>query len=446
MPTPMATPASTRAGSLADRASGERGSLLVEVMVTAVILLIVAVGVLKSFDTADARSSDQRLRAIAGNVAQSEHERLRALPLTELSNSHSTTARTVQGMRFDVTSDAEWVTDSSGEASCATGGASADYLRITTTVSSPRQDISQPVVLSSIVSPPARAFNADQGSLAVQVQDSAGDPVAGLTLTLDGPKNVSGTTNEKGCVLWGYLPQSSAYTLSFGSVGWVDPSGASNVAKTVSVVGEQTRVEIVSYDRGGSLRTDFFTRRARDGAAGALFATSPTIASIENPGPPSTLVSYDLTGNRLETPLLFPFSSDWAVFADDCAAAKPPEASGLVLGKVTPETITDTDQAVIPSLDYHVVDGTGTTPPAVSGATVVVVTSCGTKYTRTTGADGRLTDPGFPWGTGFSVCVSSGTGTTARKRTYTAVANTTLPGQDIAVNLNGLPATSTPCV
>jgi Tfp pilus assembly protein PilV len=415
----------------------------VEIVVTAAVLLIIAAGVLSMLDNANARGGEQRARAVAGNLAQNEQERLRALPLDELSNNHSVSTQTVNGARFDLESRAAWVTDAAGDASCATGGASADYIRITTTVATSSLRGRAPVRLDSIIAPPARAFGASEGSLAVQVLDGAGAPVPGLAMSLSGLRNVSGVTNAEGCVIWGYLPAANDYQLTFAQAGWIDPSGVTAVATQQAVVGEQTRNVIFNYDRGGVLRASFATTPASGGAARA---TDPGVATVENPGPPSTFVSYPLTAGQLVTPLLFPFSSDWAVFADDCAAAKPPEASGLVLGKVTPETITNTDQAVIPSLDYLVVNGTGTTPPAVSGATVVVVTSCGTKYTRTTGADGRLTDPGFPWGTGFSVCVSSGTGTTARKRTYTAVANTTLPGQDIAVNLNGLPATSTPCV
>jgi hypothetical protein len=413
---------------------GEAGSFLVEIVVTAAVLLIIAAGVLSMLDTAGARGGEQRARAVAGNLAQNEQERLRALPLDELSNNHSVSSQIVNGTRFDVESRAAWVTDAAGEASCATGGASADYVRITTTVTSGSLRGRAPVRLDSIIAPPARAFGASEGSLAVQVVDGRGDPVPGLTMSLNGQSNVSGVTNAEGCVLWGYLPAANDYQLSFSSTGWVDPSGVTAVTSQQAVVGEQTRNVIFNYDRGGVLRARFETTPA---GGGALRASDPAVATVENPGPPSTFVSYPLSGGQLETPLLFPFSSDWAVYADDCAAAKPGEP---VLQRVLPAQTLDTPAVVLPSLDVKVVKDGST---ALSGARVVVTSACGTRYERTTEGDGRLADPGFPWGAA-TVCVDAAVSGESRTQTL-ALTNATLPGQDVTVDLTGAASTAGTC-
>jgi hypothetical protein len=70
---------------------------------------------------------------------------------------------------------------------------------------------------------------------------------------------------------------------------------------------------------------------------------------------------------------------------------------------------------ILPALNITVASN-GT---AVNNATVRVVTTCGTVYARQTNSAGKLADPGFPYGTGFTVCATNGT----RKRVMT-VANT----------------------
>jgi Tfp pilus assembly protein PilV len=403
----------------------EDGSTLVEVLVAAALLLILAMGVLQALDHAEARGSEQKAKAIAGNLAQAEQERLRALPLTELSNNHSVRSEFVNGVTFDIESRAEWVTDATGEANCATGGASADYLRITSTVDSAALRAGSPLTLDSIMAPPARAFTPTEGSLSVQITDRNGDPVEGQTLELTGDRNVSGVTNAQGCVLWGYLPADNDYTLAYSSPGWIDPSGATAISATQSVAGEQTRNVVFTYDRGGTLSVDFTTTRMSDGAH---VSSAPAFATIEHPGPPATLIPYPIEGSQLETPLLFPFTSPYSVYADNCTHARPsiPAVETVLPGQNTAGT-----PILLPSLDVKVVNGAA----AVSGATVSVLTACGTSIDRTTTANGRLADPGYPFGTGLHVCVSNGT--VERELTLD---NTTLPGQDITVDLAGAPA------
>lgn len=402
------------------RAASEAGSALLEVLVSSVMLLAVAGGVLASLDSTTRISGQQRARAVAGNVAQSEQERLRALPLTELSNSHSVTTRQAAGRTYTVESWANWVTDSAAEASCATGGATADYLSIDTTVSSPALGTAKPVSMNSIVSPPARAFDAGQGALAVQALDSKGAPVADLPMSLTGPRNVTGVTNEKGCVLWGYLPAGNTYHLTFSTTGWVDPSGATSVDKTITIVGEQTRNEVVNYDRGGALRAHFVTTPV---GGSVKQPTKPVAATIENPGPPATTLSYSLgTSDVLETPLLYPFTSDYSVYAS-CGAAKP---TSPVVADVVPGQTVDTADVVLPSLAVTVKNGS----TVLSGARVTVSTACGTRISRLTNASGTLDDPGYPWGA-LTVCAQKGTSPSQVYKKVT-VTNTTLPGTTVA--------------
>jgi Tfp pilus assembly protein PilV len=422
---PAIAPGGRRRRPVRPALRAQDGSTLIEVIVAAALLLILALGVLQAIDHADARGAEQKAKSIAGNLAQSEQERLRALPLEDLSNNHSTRTTVVNGATFTIESRAEWVTDATGEANCATGGASADYMRITSTVTSTSLRKRTPVTLDSIMTPPARAFSSTEGSLSVQITDRRGDPVEGQALSLTGDMNVSGVTNDRGCVLWGYLPAANDYVLSYSSPGWINPAGATTISATQSVAGEQTRNVVFTYDRGGTLAADFVTTRMSDGAR---VPTEPAYATIENPGPPATLLPYALDHSHLATPLLFPFTSPYSVYADSCTKARPATPA---VATILPGQTTTAAPILLPALDVKAVRGA----TAVSGATVSVITSCGTKIRRTTTASGRLTDPGYPAGTGFSLCVSDGT----VKRDLT-VSNATLPGQDLTVDLAGAPA------
>ena len=60
----------------------------------------------------------------------------------------------VDGTPYEVSSAGEFVTDSTGTASCTQGSASADYIRITSTVSWPSIGSRPPALVQSLVAPP----------------------------------------------------------------------------------------------------------------------------------------------------------------------------------------------------------------------------------------------------------------------------------------------------
>jgi hypothetical protein len=261
-----------------------------------------------------------------------------------------------------------------------------------------------------------RSFGAGQGSLAVQVTDRNGAGVAGLQLGLSGSATRSDQTSAAGCVLWGYLPAGSGYTLAFSTPpDWVTPDGQQAVSKPVTVVGDQTSNVALQYDRGGYLSTTFVTKRTKGGID---VATNPQFAHVTNSGGGGVTLSWPVTGTNVTTsPLLFPFTSAYTVQADSCSASDvpptpeepvpaTPAAPAAVTGTVIPGVTTTTTAATarIPSPNIRVVSGS--TP--VAGANVRVTTGCGTVYQRITQADGTLGDPGFPYTSTLAICAASG--------------------------------------
>ena len=86
----------------------ERGSFLIEVMVTAGIVLVAGLGVLTMVDRTTELSGQQRTQAVAGNIAQVELDRVKALPLSQLSNLRSTSSRTVGGVAYAIKKPNPW--------------------------------------------------------------------------------------------------------------------------------------------------------------------------------------------------------------------------------------------------------------------------------------------------------------------------------------------------
>jgi hypothetical protein len=410
----------------------ERGSFLIEVMVTAGIVLVAGLGVLTMVDRTTELSGQQRTQAVAGNIAQVELDRVKALPLSQLSNLRSTSSRTVGGVAYAITTRADWFNDTTMAPSCSTPGATADYLRVHTAVTYPGIRARRPALLDTIISPGVRAFDGNQGSLAILVTDSAGNPVSGLPIALSGPAtNLTEPTNSSGCVLWGYLSAGSGYSVAFAQTNWVTPSGASAGGGPVSVVGDETINAGYQFDHGGAIRANFTTKRA-----GVPVPTKPTIVRVENSTGAGFLKDYNVGASSLDTTAsgrLFPFANPYAVYADNCPSAKPPTATSVAL---TPGSTVQAADVQLPALNITVTNNNA----IVDNATVSVTTPCGTTYTRHTDSAGLIDDPGFPYASaGMTICATKD----GRKRVLNDQANTNFDGTNVLLNIGSPGSTGT---
>jgi Tfp pilus assembly protein PilV len=399
----------------------ESGFGLIEVVVSSLLLVLVASGVYLGLDAASATSGVNKHRSIATQIAQQDQDRMRAMAVGELSNYRDSTTTRVGPVTYTVVSSSSWVTDSTGTASCTSGQARAHYLRIASSVTWPSMHI-RPVTVESVVAPPAGSFGTDLGSLAVQVRDRTGAGVQGVTVSLTGPQSYTDTTNEIGCVLWGFLPvvRGSSYTVSLAKTGYVDPSGVAAPSRAAGVVGESTSTVAFDYDLGGRIQAtyesvDSSTGRAVPANGTAFTAVTSHLAVPLAPfgdGQPHT--SYT-------SGLLFPFTDPYGVYAGTCAGADPAlHGNPSQLALVPPGGVA----SVIvrePPVDLLVTRG----GRPLQGATVQLTgtgSGCGALPSRTTGADGYVTDRALPYGT-YDVCVQATvSGTTYFARG--AVANT----------------------
>ena len=174
---------STPSRSLAD----ERGSLLIEVLVSAVLVAVIGVALFGALNSAAQVSGKSKTRAGAAAVAQDDQERMRAMPVASLNNFRDHRDPVVMGkIAYVVDSRAEWIADNKGATDCTANGAAADYLKITSTVSAKNIPL-KPVVVTSTVTPAPGTFTSDEGSLAVSIVGADGTGRSGINASINGP-------------------------------------------------------------------------------------------------------------------------------------------------------------------------------------------------------------------------------------------------------------------
>lgn len=385
----------------------ERGISLIEVVVSAALVLAVASAVLGSIDVAQRSSGRTAAEATAADLAQQDLERVRALRLSDLANLYTERTVTVRGVAFKVTSVGSFVSETTRTPGC-TATATANYVRITSSAQAPI--LRKPVTITSLVNPPVGSLGSDTGGMVVQMRDAAGNPLRGVPVSIAGPGRFRQPTSEEGCAFFAYVP-TGAYTISYGASGYVDMGGNENVTLAGSVAADRVQSYQTTYDRAGSITASIETRV--DGVARADEADAMTLTHPSLPG----------SGARLATPAtapaetvvaasLFPFTSPYGLYSGSCASNALPAAmlSKLPAGRYSAQ------QLVAPGTNYPVrvfepalaVKVTRSGNP-VGGARVFYTQAsaeCPTVIRQTTDAAGEVPHPGLPYGS-WNVCVDA---------------------------------------
>ena len=410
---------------------GQDGSALVEVMVSAVVLLVAIVSLFLVLDAQTTASSDARRSTGAAALAEADQERLRSFSVPQLSNRHDVRTVTVAGVGYTVDSRADWIRDATGGTqSCANSGTQADYLRLTSTVTGRTGGTSAPIVLRSLVAPPVGQFGGNQGTLAVKVQGGAGQAIQGASTTVTGPATFSDVTNELGCAVFGYVPVGS-YTPRLSVAGFVDPAGVATPTGSATVTEGTVNAIAMRYDRAGAVTVNFDTKvgaTTRAASSGSLSA-----GNAEVPGTGFRLYRPGGAQPSIAASGLFPFTSPYVLYSGSCAAANP---------ALYVPTYYDTNPG-----DVVVAPGSGTTvtvrepalnlkvTTATAGASVhvrarAIDPGCTDAFDWTVTTDSTKTavlpEPGLPFGR-YSVCADSGGLTT----TIAEVDNTNAAGTDV---------------
>jgi type II secretory pathway pseudopilin PulG len=361
--------------------SDEDGFIIIEVLVSALILAIVAGAVLTLIVATTRGAAVQRDRAVANDVAQADQARLRNQPIYEIAgNQPEDHEYTRGGMVFNVHSEREYVNNKAGAVSCTGGSNTPDYVKLTSTVSSATTD--HPVVMQSVVSPSTGSLNTAYGTLQVPTKNAAGGPVGGVSVSANGRTATSGS---EGCVNFVSMPSGSSEVLYNGH-GLINESGEEKPTQSVSVAGGKIPSQPTTpfkWDYPATIEAKFTYLEPGTGKEWPAPVDSMYFVNAISgqpgrwTGTPGgvTRSSTQIAGN------VFPFkSSEYVAFAGSCASNNPGTSStnkvGLFSGELVPKGKA-TPTIRVPALEVTVTTKSGKegkegTVQIVSGAKVTL--------------------------------------------------------------------------
>jgi Tfp pilus assembly protein PilV len=420
--------------------ASEQGSLLIEVLVAAVLVAVMAAALFGAMDSSARVSALSKARAGAASLAQDDQERLRSMAVAQLSNLRQTQPPiVVDNITYRVDSRADWIRDATSSTDCS-ASAAADYLKITSTVTATGMPQLKPVTVVSQVTPAPGTFNANQGSLAVQVRDLDGHAVPGATVSITGTASDSDVTDDNGCVFFGYKPV-GGYTVQATKGGYVDPDGNAQPRVGANITSQQVSTKPMTLGQAGSAVVNFKTKAMNSDGTTTLQDSFQTALSLRNTnvqGSNSTNDPTDKAGYRLFTASpatksitasnLYPFSNPYSAYAGDCTGNDP-------AGSVSPLTVSPganpTQDVVVPSLNVQSLRA-GVATNARVEIKSVTPSPCVSKTwfvntVTTRGATGLLADPGLPYGS-YQVCADfTVSGTTRHSSTVTTNLTAAVP-------------------
>lgn len=398
--------------SLRDRLrSDEAGFGIIEVVVSALLVVILSVGVLTGFDAANATSGNSKARATAADVAQQDQERMRAFRARDLSKRNQTYDRTVAGVKYRVVSTAVWVNDSSGSRRCGLTSGRADYLRISSSVTWPTMRGAQPVTVTSLYAPPSGSFG-DEGNLGVEVLDRNAVGVAGVSVTASGPVNRNGSTDAQGCIFFSFLPEGD-YTVTIGKSGYVDPNGVSTITRTFGVQGGTTQVQPVDYDAAGTVPVNIRAKRGANTPDLVAQANHLSFGHSRLASPNVRLFGTGTPTSSFTAGTLFPFTSDYTVYSGNCTGAKPavPPTVRVPAGATAPAVTVREIAVRVKALNSYLANGTVVKMyPKGTGCygsiNLLAATSAAPQNQPGWVVSNPGTDPGVPYGV-YNVCAQA---------------------------------------
>jgi hypothetical protein len=419
--------------------------MLVEVMVGAVLLAATSFAVLNGLDGAQKTGRVNKERSVSATLAQQDIERLRAYPITALSNYAQTRNVSVAGVSYQVQSDTEWVRDASGTLNCTDDTAQADYLKISSTVRSAAQ--TTPVKEVSLLTPAPGAFSSTAGTLVVKVTDRNGAALGGVSVSLSGTRSYSDTTNSEGCAIFGYIPAGDYDVDIPGRVSW---GGDNSSTSQATVVAAKTTLKQLEMEVPASLRASLITPTGNAAAWNEI-----QVANAMLPGG-----TRDFTAGSMVTGIdatgLFPFLDGYGVYAGTCAKNNPAiwdttyfSTSGRGFVTLAPGDFLKAVYVEMGVLNINVKNSTTPTPANMSGALVTVRqgdtgTGCTAGKLMAQGNTNSAGNVSFvlPFGT-YQLCASGvPTGSTSRYRLTVASPGTPAhpriapPGAGMTQNVN----------
>jgi Tfp pilus assembly protein PilV len=312
----------------------QRGDTLIEVVVGALMVALIATATLGGFTDIGHLSESQRNEEQAASVAQADQSRLKSLTIAQLVSNgpgtgNTTSQTTVDGTVYQVVSSSRFISGSTGTLSCTSSSASADIVQTSSSVTWPSaQGKRNPVVVHGEITP------SEGGSLVVPIQDDLGNGVTGVTVSISGPSASSPvTTDSSGCVVFSDL-QGGSYTISYAvPTGWVTTAGTTPSSQTVAVTttGTQHAPAVVLGQASivqASFQTTLPTGAAMPSASDQFVLAGPNSTVLVS-GTDSTSTNASYASPLSSTQTVFPWDQSlgnaytYTAYAGSCTGDKP---------------------------------------------------------------------------------------------------------------------------
>ncbi len=320
-PTPVACRAALRA-RVAACLRAQRGDTLIEVLIAALLVALIAAASLTGFSAVSGVAGDQRNEEQAATLAQQDQARLRGLNITQLSGALGNQAAStlIDGTTYTVTSKSQFVSGASGSASCSSSGSTgnADEVATTSTVTWSGSNGRPPVIVHGIITP------AQGGSLIVSATDPNGNGLAGVTATVTGPSTVTPlTTDSSGCAVFAGLV-GGTYTVSYSDPGYVDSNGNPPAGWSGPVTSTQTTAATpLHLGQAGAISATFttFYNGASHPDTSDTFVASNSVGGITPRvfGTDSTPTNNAYSSTIVSPTTVYPFPSAYSAYAGTCS-------------------------------------------------------------------------------------------------------------------------------
>jgi Tfp pilus assembly protein PilV len=389
--------------------AAEGGFALIEVLVSAGLVMVIAAGVLGGVDAPGLLSGRDQSSSQAASLAQKDQELLRSTPIATLINGPLNVTRppaTIDQKTYTVTSKVTWVTDSGSSLSCATSDTTTgDYLKLQSTVT--ESSLKKPVVIESLLAPPNGSLASKKGNLGVLVTDEQGQPEAGVPVTLT-PGGTTISSDANGCVFFGLLTPGQ-YTVKLSKAGWVDKDGNAAPTQTATVSSGNTALVQQQYAQAITVTTNVWTPAYGTDKLSA--ARAITVANAGMTAGSKLVNAANQTVTQVVAGQLFPFTDGYSVWTGACANSNPvPGAGPFVTNPIPGPGGASTITARQPALNLTVTlngQPPGSSVQAYADLTSSAGSGCSYSFKNIplTSA-GKFTDPGFPEGT-YDICIDA---------------------------------------
>lgn len=295
----------------------ELGLTIVEIMVAMMVFAIIAVAVAYSLTLALSMGSDSRSREAAANLAAQEIDIDRAVE-DVFSLVDRNTSSVMNGTTFYISRTTNWVTSTSADATCGSGGGQLKYKRINVSVTWDGMRASTlPVRADTVIAPGTRINDPTLGTILVSVKGASGAGNAGVTVTATPASPAAGAvaltdapvpTDSQGC---SYILKVTPgnYNVKISQANSVDVNQDANPVTFVGVGAGSAASVSFQYDLSGAYTVNY----ASNAAAGTALIPTNLDTSFKSTYPLFVSTAPSAALSRVLP--MHPFPSGYEIFS-----------------------------------------------------------------------------------------------------------------------------------